>query len=273
MSNLQIAIPPSLAVTLRNAAAKRGTSIDSLVSAALSEYFQSAKHRVYQISTSGALVEGVYQGAISSRELLRHGDFGLGTFESLDGEMVIVDGVIYQVLADGRVERRQDDFQIPFGVVVRFEEEESFSTGTFGSLKDLEDICDRHRDSDNLFYALRIDGEFDMVHTRAVGAVIKGARLVDAAKKQAEFYFSDIEGTLVCIWSPAYSSAFNVPGYHFHFISKDRTKGGHVLDCGAKALRAGLQMLCEYDVRLPEAGAFLTTDFSKDPSLDLAKTE
>ena len=132
---------------------------------------------------------------------------------------------------------------------------------------------DPHRETANLFYALKIDGTFETVHARAVSGIAPGTRLVEAAKKQKEFHFSNIEGTLVCLWSPSYSSAFNVPGYHFHFISKDRTRGGHVLDCSAKTLRVGLQMLCEYDVRLPDQGSFLTTDLSNDPAATLAKVE
>ena len=61
---------------------------------------------MYQISTSTALVEGVDDGAVSSGFLLAQGDFGLGTFENLDGEMVILDGIIYQVRGDGSVTRR-----------------------------------------------------------------------------------------------------------------------------------------------------------------------
>ena len=64
-----------------------------------------------------------------------------------------------------------------------------------------------------------------------------------------------------------------MPGYHFHFISKDRTKGGHVLDCSAQQLRVSIQFVSEYDVRLPEAGSFLTTDLNGDPASDLAKAE
>jgi acetolactate decarboxylase len=205
--------------------------------------------------------------------LLEHGDFGLSTFENLDGEMVIVEGAIYQVRGDGSVKHREDDFQIPFAVVTRFQEEASFELQAIRCMKGLEQACDLYRESDNLFYALRIDGTFDTVHARAVGGVAPGTRLVDAAKEQNEFHFWNTEGTLVCLWSPSYSSAFNVPGYHFHFISKDRTQGGHVLDCSAKTLRVGLQMLFEYDVRLPDQGSFLTTDLSNDPATALAKVE
>jgi acetolactate decarboxylase len=96
---------------------------------------------------------------------------------------------------------------------------------------------------------------------------------VDAARKQGEFEFSNVEGTLVCFWSPSYSSEFNVPAYHFHFLSQDRSKGGHVLDLRAVKLRVGVQMLCEYDVRLPDQGSFLTANLSRDPTSDLANTE
>jgi len=273
MPALTVLIPSSLDAAARDMAGRRGTSLDTIVSAALGEYLNSQRHRMYQISTSAALVEGADTGAVCSRTLLEHGDFGLGTFESLDGEMVILEGAIYQVRGDGSVKHRQDQFQIPFAAVARFQEDASFELQTIRCMKGLELACDPRRESDNLFYALRIDGTFETVHARAVSGVARGTRLVDAAKEQKEFHFSDIEGTLVCLWSPSYSSAFNVPGYHFHFISKDRTKGGHVLNCSAKTLRVGLQMLFEYDVRLPDKGSFLTTDLSHDPAATLQKVE
>jgi acetolactate decarboxylase len=273
MPPLTVVIPPSLAEGVREATDQRRQSVDSLVSAALGEYLKSHDHRMYQISTSSALVEGDNKGAVSSRTLLEHGDFGLGTFENLDGEMVIVDGAIYQVGSGGSVTHREDDFQIPFAVVTRFQEDEDFESGVVRCLKDLELACDPHRESDNLFYALRLEGNFESVHARAVTGITPGTRLVDAAKEQSEFYFSDIEGILVGFWSPSYSSSFNVPGYHFHFISKDRTKGGHVLECSARTLQVRLQMLFEYDISLPDMGPFLTTDLNKDPAATLAKVE
>jgi len=273
MPTLTVVIPLSLDAATRDTAGQRGTSLDAIVSAALGEYLNSQRHRMYQISTSAALVEGADTGAVCSRTLLEHGDLGLGTFENLDGEMVILEGRIYQVRGDGSVKHREDDFKIPFAVVTRFREDTSFQSEAIRCLNDLELACDPHRESNNLFYALKIDGTFDTVHARAVNGIAPGARLVDAAKEQKEFHFSNVKGTLVCLWSPSYSSAFNVPGYHFHFISKDRTKGGHVLDCSATTLRVGLQMLCEYDVRLPDRGSFLTTDLSNDPAATLQKVE
>jgi len=226
---------------------------------------------LYQISTSSALVEGVYSGSVCSSVLLKHGDFGLGTFEGLDGEMVILDGQIYQVT--GRVRHRTDDFLVPFAAITHFRTKSSFEIDNVACLRGIELVCDQHRISDNLFYALRLNGIFETIHARAVHTVPKKIRLLDAAKMQSEFHFENIEGTLVGFWSPRYSSSFSVPGYHFHFISKDRTKGGHVLDCSSLKLKAGSQVLSEYDIRLPESGPFLTTNLNKDSASDLAKTE
>ena len=226
---------------------------------------------LYQISTSTALVEGVHSGSVCSSILLKHGDFGLGTFEALDGEMVILDGQIYQV-AD-RVRHRSDDFLVPFAAITHFRAKSSFEIDNVACLKGIELACDQQRISDNLFYALRLDGIFETIHARAVHTGPQNTRLLDAAKTQSEFHFENIEGTLVGFWCPRYSSSFSVPGYHLHFISKDRTRGGHLLECSARKLKARVQVLSEFDIRLPDSGPFLTANLSKDPVSDLAKTE
>jgi len=232
---------------------------------------QTTTQSLYQISTSTALVEGVHSGSVSSSVLLEHGDFGLGTFDGLDGEMVILDGQIYQVT--DRVRHRTDDFLVPFASITHFRAKSFFEVDNVACLKDVELACDQQRISDNLFYALRLDGTFETIHTRAVHTVPQNTRLLDAAKTQSEFHFENTEGTLVGFWSPRYSSSFSIPGYHLHFISKDGTKGGHLLDCRARKLKARVQVLSEYNIRLPDSGPFLTINLSKDPASDLAKTE
>jgi acetolactate decarboxylase len=121
MANLAVTIPSSLDAAARNLSVLRKTSLDNLVSTALSEYLHSSPRRMYQISTSTALVEGVYSGSVSSSILLEHGDFGVGTFAGLDGEMIILDGEIYQ--ATGTVRRRSDDFLVPFASITQYRED------------------------------------------------------------------------------------------------------------------------------------------------------
>jgi acetolactate decarboxylase len=141
------------------------------------------------------------------------------------------------------------------------------------SFKDLTKICDRYRDSDNLFYAFRIDGHFGNVHTRAMRETLDGLPLAKAAAIQPEFEFTGVDGTLVGIWAPQFSSALNIAGYHFHFLSEDRSKGGHLLECSGKHLRIRVERLNDFHLSLPESEEFLRADLTKDTSTDLAYAE
>lgn len=273
MPMLNCQIPQSLQNVLEAESKKSGQSVSSLVTGALSRCFGVRLHTLFQISTTGALVEGLYEKAISSKVLLNYGDFGLGTFEHLDGEMVIVDGVIYQVRSDGAVLRVADEVGTPFAVVLPFAADQDAEVARAQSFEDLTAICDKFRDSDNLFYAFRIDGCFEHVHTRAMRATFDGLPLAKAAAIQPEFEFSNTRGTLVGIWAPKYSSALNVTGYHFHFLSEDRTKGGHLLGCSGNNLRLRMERLNNFHLSLPESREFLEADLTRDSSKDLAYAE
>ena len=208
-----------------------GLPVDHLVQTALAQYLGTSFHTLFQVSTSGSLVAGVFDGAVSVEELLRHGDFGLGTLAGLDGEMVVLEGTAYQAKGDGSVHALPGDAKAPFAVVTAFAGEKSRQIGPVSSFEELGTACDPARESENLFYALRVDGHFEHVHTRAVNPAPPGITLAEAARTQPEFHFENVDGTLVGIWSPVFSGAFSVPGYHFHFLSDDRTKSGHLLDC------------------------------------------
>jgi acetolactate decarboxylase len=271
------ALTCQISQALQNALEERskatGESISHLVSSALSRYFGVPLHTLFQVSTSGALVQGIYERAVSSKFLLNYGDFGLGTFVNLDGEMVVLDGAIYQVRSDGKVLNIVDDVGTPFAVVTRFTADQDLIIENASSFEEITKICDRYRDSDNLFYAFRIDGRFAHIHTRAMKATLDGLPLAKAAAIQPEFDFTDIDGTLVGIWAPQFSSALNIAGYHFHFLSEDRTKGGHLLECSGKDLRVGVERLNDFHLSLPESEEFLRADLTKDPAKDLAYAE
>jgi acetolactate decarboxylase len=230
-------------------------------------------HTLFQVSTSGALVAGVYDREVTVKSILEHGDFGLGTFADLDGEMVILDGRVYQVQGSGRVSEAGPDAGAPFAVVTQFAPQIETGIGSITGFKDLEDCCDRHRASGNIFYALRLDGRFKRVRTRAVNPPQPGTRLVDATRAQSEFSFTDIDGTLVGLWSPGFSSAFSVAGYHFHFISGDRRHGGHLLDIEADRLDLRIEALTDFHLALPASEEFLKADLSRNTADELAYAE
>jgi acetolactate decarboxylase len=273
MANLDIPIPASLKKALGAEVQRTKGTASSVVTAALSQYLAVPVHTLFQVSISGALVAGVYDSEVSVKSILEHGDFGLGTFANLDGEMVVLDGRVYQVQGTGRVSEAAPDAGAPFAVVTRFSPGTDVETQPVASFKDLEDRCDRYRNSGNIFYAVRLDGHFSRVRTRAVNPPQPGTRLVDAAKVQSEFNFSDIDGTLIGLWSPGFSSAFSISGYHFHFLSKDRRHGGHLLDVEAGPLRLKVEALTDFHLALPESAAFLKADLSKNTAEELAYAE
>lgn len=234
---------------------------------------EQIQHTLYQVSTATALVEGIYQGAVKVSTLRENGDLGLGTFEGLDGEMVIVDGHFFQASSDGSVREVPDDVLSPFAAITAFTPDQSMTLNDCPDLSYLTSQFDALRSSDNFFYALRVDGTFDYIHARAMRRTKEGAPLVQAAAVQPEFEFNNISGTLVGFWTPEYAKSLNVPGYHLHFVSADRTHGGHVLQCRGKNLRLQIQREGDYHIVLPETEDFLKANLKRDPTAALARAE
>jgi acetolactate decarboxylase len=249
------------------------TSCDHVVSTALSQCLSKPLHTLFQVSTSAALVEGLYQGAVRVSRLLRHGDFGLGTFIDLDGEMVVLEGVCYRVSSDGVVTTVEGDRLIPYAVVTRFHAEFAKQSQQVNSFSELVTVCDALRSTENVFYAFRVEGKFSFVKTRVMKAAPHGTGLKAASSRQEEFTFEDQEGTLVGLWSPGFAGSFSVPGYHFHFLSVDRKRGGHVLECNAANVAIAGCAMHEMHVSLPETAEFLQADLSRDPNDDLMSAE
>jgi acetolactate decarboxylase len=249
------------------------TTCDHVVSVALSQCLGKSIHTLFQVSTSAALVEGLYQGAVRVSQLLHHGDFGLGTFIDLDGEMVVLGGACYRVTSDGIVSTVEGDRLIPYAVVTRFTAEFAMGSQQFKSFSELVAVCDALRSSENVFYAFRIEGKFSLVKTRVMRAVPHGTGLKSASSGQEEFTFKDQQGTLVGLWSPGFAGSFSVPGYHFHFLSEDRKRGGHVLECKAVDVTIDGCAMHEMHVSLPETTEFLKADLSRNPSDDLMSAE
>jgi acetolactate decarboxylase len=273
MPQLNSTISPGLWRALLTYAERTKEPLAHIVSKALAEYLQVSHHTLYQVSTATALVEGIYQGAVRVATLREHGDLGLGTFEHLDGEMVIVDGHCFQVRSDGSVRECGDDVLSPFAVVTRFAPGAAVTLAQCPDLSHLTSRCDALRPSDNFFFALRVDGHFEYVHTRAMCRTDEGVPLVQAAAVQPEFELHDVSGTLVGFWTPEYAKTLNVPGYHLHFVSADRTSGGHLLQCRGTNLRLQIQREGDYRIALPETEEFFKADLRRDPGADLAKAE
>jgi acetolactate decarboxylase len=250
-----------------------GAPSDHLVERALAEYLGVEHHTLYQVSTAGALVEGIYQGAVSVGVVREHGDFGLGTFEDLDGEMVVLDGHVFRVSSSGDVHEVPDDATTPFAVVTRFGDPDTLVLDAVTDLAALTGAVDSMRDSANVFFAVRVDGRFDAVHVRAACRTAPGVPLAIATEQQSEFELAGVDGTMVGFWSPPYASGVEIAGYHLHFLTDDRAAGGHVLDCRGQGLRVRVQEESDVHLALPDTAAFRDADLTRDPTADLDKAE
>lgn len=271
--HLSCRVSDSLWQALQAEADRTGHSISHVVQQALSSSLDLEHHSIFQVSTTGAIVKGVFDGCTTVGDLKSHGDFGLGTFENLDGEMMMLEGRCYQAVADGVTSEAEDSWQVPFATVTRFHPDRTEEISGIADLDALQSRLDRLRPSENIFVGFKLDGVFERIDLRAACKARPGEGLVEATSHQSEFSFENIEGTIVGFWTPTFAKALNVAGYHLHFISADRAKGGHLLGVRAANLTVSLHLETDFYVGIPETQAFLQADLQDDPTkaLDVAE--
>jgi acetolactate decarboxylase len=228
--------------------------------------FGSHKDRetLYQVSVLSGLMNGDYAGKVSLDQIRKHGDFGIGTFDRLDGEAIELDGVFYQVGYDGAVRRMPGNLRSPFAMVKFFGADLRFPVKDIPDFKFLQDIVDCYLKSKNIPYAVKIEGKFKYIKVRSVPAQSKPyPALAEVIKKQSVFEYRDIEGTLVGFRMPDYMNGANTPGYHAHFLSRDKTQGGHLLDCSVGSAEVAIDDIKRFDMVLPGSADFYSLNFAE----------
>jgi acetolactate decarboxylase len=229
--------------------------------------------RITQTSTIDALLAGAYDGQIECRQLLNYGDFGIGTFDRLDGEMTVVDGKIYQIKSDGKVYTPALTLKTPFATVCKFKADAQFDLKSV-NFKTAESMIDEKFPNPNQFLAVKITGTFKYMKVRSVPAQSKPyPPLVEVAKTQPVFEMNDVAGTIVGFRAPPFVKGINVSGYHFHFLSDDFTQGGHILDFELADAKCQIDKCNELLLILPKDDVLRNIDLSKDKSQELQKVE
>lgn len=251
----------------------RGEDLSSIVDRTLAEAFEIGGHTIYQVSTANALARGVFQGVVTVATLEEHGDFGLGTFEGLDGELILLDGDCYRASYAGGITPVDPTREIPYAVVTRFSADITVHFDGIARVGDLEAHLDQARSSENMFLAIRGDATFDHLALRAACPAAPGEGLLEATRHQSEFEGENVTGTLVGFWTPGYADQVAIGGYHFHFISDDRTFGGHVLDLAAGHIDVALQTETSIEIVIPDTSAFRSVDLSGDHRPEIAEAE
>lgn len=274
-SKLELHLRHDVLKRLTISAERMGVSVADLTEQALRRFLFDKRggNAVFLSAPIVALVEGFYVENTSMAVIKEHGDFGLGTFNYLDGEMVILDGSVYQIRSDGEVYSVKDDEQSPFACVTFFNPDTFDDVEEDQTPKGFYDLLNALIPSENMLYAIRIDGAFSHVRTRAVPRSENYKPLVEATKNQPVFDFNDVQGCLAGFYTPRFMESLNAPGYHMHFLTEDRRYGGHLIECSLKKARIGIQHVPKLDVGLPITLDFLTADLTRDIGKDLDKAE
>ena len=218
---------------------------------------------LFQYSTLDTLMAGVYDGDVTFGELKQHGDFGLGTFNTLDGEMVEVDHQFYQVKSDGIAYPVSDDMKAPFAEVTYFAADQTIEVSDALDCAGLQKFLDGKLPSINVPYAIKITGVFAQLQTRSVPKQTKPyPPLAQVVKTQSTFDFTNVSGVMVGFRLPTYMSGVGAAGYHLHFLTDDRKAGGHVLSCKVQKVTVEIDTTGELNMVLPSDAAFYKVDLS-----------
>lgn len=233
------------------------------------------RHEFFQTSLISSLMDGVYEDEMSIGELLSHGSFGIGTFNALDGEMIILDGQCFQLKGDGTTRPASMSQHTPYATVTNFVPSHRLEIARPLHRPDLSKLIDNLLPSANYMYALRISGHVDWVTTRTVVQQDKPYRpMVQATDGEQVVRAEEIDGVFVGFRTPVYQQGISVPGCHVHFIDDTRTHGGHVVDF---QIVTGVVEVCvgtDLRLRLPLTTEFERADLApEDLAEQVARTE
>ncbi len=234
--------------------------------------------KIYQISTLQALALGYSRAVVTVKELIEHGDLGLGTFEDVNGEMIVVDGECYRADEEGNAWPADPDMGVPFASVAKADRTGGFSVSDIPDMEKLKELLTMKIEEDfglNSMHVARIDGRFTRVCARSEAPY--RSHHVDLktilSKNQKDFAFEEVDGTMVCIYYPDYMDGINAPGWHVHFLSRDRTKGGHVFDLEIADASIRLAKLTQIEIQLPTEPAFDTYSLKEASESDIKEVE
>ena len=235
-------------------------------------------NKIYQVSTLQALALGYTRPVVKVEEFLRHGDTGLGTFESVDGEMILVDGICYQAKQDGSIVRAENTVGVPFAVAGTLKNASAFPMEKMRSIEEIKTALTLKIEEWfglNSIHIARIDGYFETVRARA-GAAYRSQHVTlkdILSKTQKDFSFEKLSGTLVCVYYPDYMDGINAAGWHLHFVSKDRTRGGHVFEVAMESGECLLQKIDRIEIQLPREAAFDTYSLKEASNDEIKEVE
>lgn len=235
----------------------------------------ASEDTLFQASTIDALLEGYYDGFVSVADLKEKGDFGIGTVNALDGELIVVDGRFFHIKVDGNAYELFDNDTSPFAAVTSFSAEENFAVKDSLLLPELYSFIDSKLVSDNVFTAVKVKGSFKKITVRSVPKQEKPYKKLKAIVKtgQKVYEYENVTGTIVGFKSPSWVTKIGVPGYHFHFIDSEFKFGGHLLGLETDVIDVSTMTVHGFELSLPKTNVFYSLDLSEDKKEALKMVE
>jgi acetolactate decarboxylase len=229
----------------------------------------------FQVGTLAGFLQGIYDGDVEFAELAKHGNFGLGTVNGVDGEMIAVDGEFYRVDSKGIASIIPPSQCTPFAVVNEFKTVPSFAINNIPNMKTLNALLDEKITTHNIFYMIRIDGEMEWMHLRSESCQVREYRpLAETLPElQTNFELTNSVGTLVVTRCPNYSGGITIPGYHYHYLDDKRSTGGHVFDLKIKSAQVMINPLRKFTMAINTTAEFDNAKLEIEAMAALQKIE
>lgn len=236
-------------------------------------------NKLYQVSTLNALMLGNFQGVTTVDELLAKGSYGIGTFEGLDGELIALDGKVYNGKGNGNVQEYGKDEKSAFAVMYNISDNaKNYSFQNISNFEHLKENFNRIINEDyknkNVFYVLKAEVTLNSIKVRSFYKQEKPYKtLPQLVSSQTEYTYENCKGYLVGVWCPKYVEGLNMPEWHLHFLSEDKTKGGHMLEVDIKEAKITIEDKTNFEMMLPTNEEFKSINLNSDLRKDTEKVE
>lgn len=239
---------------------------------------ENDRTKIFQVSTLQALALGYTRAVVTVGEMMKHGETGLGTFEDVNGEMIVIDGKCYRATENGTVEEAGDDRGVPFSTVAYMDGCREFELSGDYDMASLRDELNNRIEEDfglNSMHFIQIKGTFEKIYARSEAPYrshhITLKTMLD--KTQTSFEFNDIKGSVVGVYYPDYMDGINASGWHLHFVNEERTMGGHVYELRIKKGLVRLSKKSCIEIQLPKDAAFDTYSLKNASDEEIKQVE
>lgn len=226
----------------------------------------SIPNHLYTFGHASAFIGGLYDAHISYGQIKPYGNFGLGAPDQLDGEIVIFNNKFYQTQSSGKTFEIRYTEKTPFVIINQFKSDQSIKKTGPLTKDQLFQLLDSVLTKKNGIYAVHVRAKFAFVKTRAFPIITEKPYqpMAQLLSLQKFFNYENVEGDLIGYRLPAYMEGPNITGYHFHFLSDDKTKGGHLIDVILNNMTIEIDELDGFSIFPPSTEAFQKFDLEKD---------